>query len=37
MYSNLQTEGPHWNHELVPQDVQVFEYQDDLVRILDSS
>ena len=37
MYSNLQTEAEHWNHELIPQDVQVFDYQDDLVRILDSS
>jgi hypothetical protein len=37
MYSNMQTEAGHWNHELVPQDVQVFPYQNDLVRIVDSS
>lgn len=33
MYSNLATEGHHWNHWLVPRNVKVFGYQDDLLRI----
>lgn len=37
MYSNLQTEGDQWNHSLVPDSVRVFDLQDDLVRIVDSS
>jgi hypothetical protein len=37
MYSNVQTEGPHWNHLLVPQEVQVLDTQDRLVRIVRSS
>jgi hypothetical protein len=37
MYSNLQTEGPHWNSLVVPEAVQVFDTQDHLVRIVSSS
>ena len=37
MFSNLQTEGDEWNHLVVPQAVQVFDFQDDLVEILESS
>ena len=37
MYSNLQTEAGHWNHSIVPEDVRVFDYQDNLVTIVDSS
>jgi hypothetical protein len=28
MYSNLQTEGEHWNHAFLPQAMQVFDLQD---------
>jgi hypothetical protein len=34
MYSNLQTEADQWNHEVVPESVQVFDAQDHPVRIL---
>ncbi len=37
MYSNLQTEGDQWNHELIPASVRVFDLQDDVVRVTDSS
>ncbi|MDQ3935145.1 MAG: HTTM domain-containing protein [Actinomycetota bacterium] len=37
MYSNLQTEGDLWNHEVVPESVRVFGLQDDLVTIVSSS
>jgi len=37
MYSNLQTEGRHWNHLLLSEEVQVFDVQDHLVRIVHSS
>jgi hypothetical protein len=33
MYSNLRTEGPHWNHLLLPARLQLGPYQDDLVSI----
>lgn len=36
MHSNLQTEGPHWNHLVLPQSMQVFDLQDDLVKIVAS-
>ena len=32
MFSNLRTEPGRWNHAFVPEAVQVFGYQDDLVR-----
>ncbi len=37
MYSNLQTEGDRWNHLVLPEAVQVFGLQDELVTILASS
>lgn len=37
MFSNLQTEGSHWNHRLVPRSARVLPYADELVRILRSS
>jgi hypothetical protein len=37
MFSNLQTEGGHWNHLFMPQSMQVFSFQDDLVRVVRSS
>lgn len=37
MFSNLQTEGDQWNHILIPESVRVFDCQDDLVRIIESS
>lgn len=37
MYSNLQTEGDQWNHSFMPRAMRVFDYQNDLVRILESS
>jgi hypothetical protein len=36
MHSSLRTEGRHWNHLLLPQSMQVFGLQDDLVEIVDS-
>jgi hypothetical protein len=36
MYSNLRTEGTAWNHLVVPEGVQVFSFQDDLVRVIRS-
>lgn len=36
MYSNLQTEGPQWNHYVLPQAVRVFSLQDELVTIVSS-
>jgi len=36
MFSNLRTEGGEWNHYLVPQQLQVFGLQDELVRVLSS-
>lgn len=37
MYSNLQTEGSQWNHLIMPESMQVFDWQDDLVQIIDSN
>ncbi len=37
MYSNLQTEGSSWNHALIPEAVQRFGIQDDLVTVSASS
>ena len=37
MYSNLGTEGDHWNHLLIPRSVKVFGFQDDLIEITASS
>ncbi|MCR9117228.1 MAG: HTTM domain-containing protein [bacterium] len=37
MYSNLQTEGAQWNHVLMPSSFRIFEYQNDLVRVLEST
>lgn len=37
MYSNLQTEGNQWNHLLMPEAMKVFNWQDDLVSIIDST
>lgn len=37
MYSNLQTEGAQWNHAIVPESFQLFDFQDDLVTIVASS
>ncbi len=37
MFSNLQTEGDEWNHLIVPPAIQVFDLQDDLVEIVESS
>jgi len=37
MFSNLQTEGDRWNSYVFPKSMRVFGYQDQLVRILDSS
>ena len=37
MYSNLRTEGDHWNHLLVPRSVKIFDFQDDLIAITGSS
>ena len=37
MYSNLKTEGQHWNHFLFPRSMRVFGYQDEVLRIIDSS
>lgn len=33
MYSNLRTEPGHWNHLVVPEDLRILDWQDDLVRI----
>ena len=37
MYSNLRTEGERSNHLLVPRAVQLFDFQQNLVEIKDSS
>ena len=34
MYSNLRTEGDRWNHLVLPEAMQVFGFQDDLVTII---
>lgn len=37
MYSNLRTEALEWNHLLLPRALRVFPYQNELVRVTDSS
>jgi len=37
MYSNLQTEGDQWNHELIPESARVFDHQDELVTVRSST
>jgi len=37
MFSNLRTEGDRTNHLFIPSSLQVADYQDDLVRLIDSS
>lgn len=37
MYSNLRTEGPYWNHLLLPPALKLARYQDDLIGIHASS
>lgn len=36
MFSNLRTEGGHWNHLFIPEAVRIFPYQDHPVRIVSS-
>ena len=36
MYSNLQTEADRWNHRILPQEIQLFGLQDELVRVVDA-
>src|SRR5690606_4011999 len=36
-HSNLRTEGRFWNHLLLPRDVRIFNLQDRLVRVIDST
>jgi len=37
MFSNLRTEGDHWNHLLVPRGLRVFGYADEVVQLRRSS
>jgi hypothetical protein len=37
MFSNLQTEGDRWNHLFAPRAMRIFPFQDDLVRVMESS
>ncbi|NRA00051.1 MAG: HTTM domain-containing protein [Myxococcales bacterium] len=37
MYSNLQTEADQWNHLLLPVSMRIFDFQDELVRIVESN
>jgi hypothetical protein len=37
MFSNLRTEGEHWNHLLIPRSVRVLGLQDELVHVIASS
>jgi hypothetical protein len=37
MFSNVRTEGGRTNHLFIPSGLQVGDYQDDLVRLIDSS
>jgi hypothetical protein len=37
MFSNIRTEGDRTNHLFIPSSLQVADYQDDLVRLIDSS
>jgi hypothetical protein len=34
MYSNLETEGEHWNHFVAPSWLRVFDYQDEIMTIV---
>jgi hypothetical protein len=36
MFSNLRTEGEHWNHLFMPRGLRVFGFQDDLVNIIET-
>lgn len=36
MYSNLNTEAGMWNHLFIPQSLRFFDYQNDLVTIIDT-
>jgi hypothetical protein len=36
MFSNLRTEGDGWNHYVLPESMQVFDMQDDLVTITET-
>ena len=36
MHCNLRTETGHWNHLFLPEGMRVFNYQDDLVEVIDS-
>lgn len=37
MFSNLRTEGADWNHFFLPRALKVFDNQDDIVEIQESS
>lgn len=37
MFSNLQTEGERWNHLFLPEEMQIFSLQDNLVTFEDST
>jgi hypothetical protein len=37
MFSNLRTEGDHWNHLLVPRELRVFDHADEVVLLRRSS
>ena len=37
MFSNIRTEGDRTNHLFIPSSLQIADYQDDLVRLIDSS
>jgi hypothetical protein len=37
MFSNIRTEGDRTNHVFIPSSLQIADYQDDLVRLIDSS
>lgn len=34
MFSNLRTEAGRWNHAFIPEEVRIFGYQDELVRVV---
>jgi hypothetical protein len=37
MFSNLRTEGHLWNHLLLPQSMRVFRFQDELIKVVETS
>ena len=37
MFANLRTEGPYWNHYIVPRGVRFLSFQDELVTIVSSN